>query len=206
LLLEHNLISSYDDIFTLEEGDIIGLPGFAEKSAKNLIEAINKKRKISLSRFIIALSIGQVGEETAILLSKKFGTIENIKKAVKEELEKIEGVGDIVAESIREWFCEKKNQELLKCLLKQIEIEKIAHKKREGVLSGKTFVLTGTLTSLSRDDAKEKIRAKGGDVSGSVSRQTSYVVAGTDPGSKYDKAKKLNVQILSEKEFLKMLR
>jgi len=122
-----------------------------------------------------------------------------------EELEKVEGVGGIVARSIKEGFKEKKNQDLLKRLLKHVEIEKITRKKISGALSGKTFVLTGTLESLSRDDAKEKIRAQGGDVTGSVSPHTSYVVAGTDPGSKYGKAQKLGVAILSEKEFLKLL-
>ncbi|MBI5005113.1 MAG: NAD-dependent DNA ligase LigA [Candidatus Lloydbacteria bacterium] len=205
LLLENNLITAYDDIFTLEEGDLIGLSGFAEKAAKNLVGAVTVRKKISLSRFIVALSIGQVGEETAIDLAEAFGTLEKIEKATAEELEKVEGIGSVVARSIKDWFKEKKNQALLKRLLKQVTIEKMTHKKKSGVLSGKTFVLTGTLESLSRDAAKERIRALGGDVSGSVSSQTSYVVAGADPGSKYDKAQKLGVTTLSEKEFLKML-
>lgn len=206
LLLDKNLISSYDDIFTLKEGDLIGLPGFAEKAAKNLIEAINARRTVSLSRFIVALSIGQVGEETAIDLAEAFGSLEKIERTSAEELEKVEGIGGVVARSIKEWFKEKKNQELLKRLLDHVEIEKTAHKKRSGALSGKTFVLTGTLVSLSRDEAKERIRALGGDVASSVSSQTSYVVAGVEPGSKHDKAMKLGVKILSEKEFLKMLK
>ncbi|MBI2046285.1 MAG: NAD-dependent DNA ligase LigA [Parcubacteria group bacterium] len=205
LLLENNLITAYDDIFTLEEGDLIGLPGFAEKAAKNLVGAIATRKKIPLSRFIVALSIGQVGEETAIDLAEAFGTLEKIEKSTSEELEKVDGVGSVVARSIKDWFKEKKNQALLKRLLEHVTIEKMTHKKKSGALSGKTFVLTGTLESLSRDVAKERVRALGGDVSGSVSSQTSYVVAGADPGSKYDKAQKLGITILSEKEFLKML-
>lgn len=205
LLLEHNLITTYDDIFTLEEGDLLGLPGFAEKSAKNLVDAIDARRRISLSRFIVALSIGQVGEETAIDLAETFGTLEKIKKASVLDLEKVDGIGDIVARSIKDWFKERKNQELLKRLLKQMQIENIARKKKNGAFFGKMFVLTGTLESLSRDEVKEKIRAQGGDVASSVSSQTAYVVTGDDPGGKYDKAKKLGVKILSEKEFLKLL-
>lgn len=206
LLLEHNLIAAYDDIFTLEKGDLVDLPGFAEKSAENLIEAINARREISLSRFIVALSIGQVGEETAIDLAEQFGTLKNIEKASAEKLEEVEGVGGVVAESIRDWFEEKKNQVLVERLLKYVTIEeKKRAGEKHGAFSGKTFVLTGTLDSLSRDEAKERIRAKGGDVSSSVSKETDYVVVGSEPGSKYDKAQKLGVKILSEKEFLGMV-
>ncbi|PIP73990.1 MAG: hypothetical protein COW88_00235 [Candidatus Lloydbacteria bacterium CG22_combo_CG10-13_8_21_14_all_47_15] len=205
LLLEHHLIATYDDIFTLEKGDLTGLPGFGEKSAENLLVAINERRKIPFAKFIIALSIGQVGEETAIDLAEAFGTLQKLENAPREALEKVKGIGGVVAESIRAWFQEEKNRSLVKRLLAHIEITKQARQGKRGMFSDKIFVLTGTLEILSRDQAKEKIRAKGGNVSSSVSKETDYVVLGADPGLKYDKAKKLGIQILSEKEFLKLL-
>jgi DNA ligase (NAD+) len=201
--LELGLISTFPDIFTLEEGDIKDLEGFKDKSASNLIEAIEKARKISLERFLVSLSIDQVGEETAILVARHFGSLDKIRKASTEELEKIEGVGEIVARSIHNWFRGKENMEIVERLLKYVEIEN--PKKESNKLKGRTFVLTGSLLSMSRDEAKEKIRSLGGNVSSSVSKKTDYVVAGTDPGSKYQTAEKLGVKILDEAEFKKML-
>jgi DNA ligase (NAD+) len=183
----------------------MALPRFGEKSAENIIEAINTRRKISLPRFITGLSIPNVGEETAEDLAEKFGTIENLEAAKIEELENIPGVGDVVAQSASEWFREKENAELVRRLLKHVEIESIK-KKRVTPLAGKSFVLTGSLTTMSRDEAKAKIKDLGGDVIGSVSKNTNYVVAGADPGSKYDKAQELGVEILDEDEFLRLLK
>ena len=204
LFLEHGLIVNFDDIFSLKKGDLLTLPRFAEKSADNIIEAINARKEISLSRFITALSIPNVGEETAEDLAEKFGSVENLENATTEELENVNGIGDTVAQSVREWFAEKENKDLVRRLLKQVTILRL-QKKQNTPLAGKSFVLTGTLASMSRDEAKQKIKDLGGDVVGSVSRNTTYVVAGAEPGSKYEKAQELGVEILNEEEFSDIL-
>ena len=161
---------------------------------------------MELARLLIGLSIPQVGEETAILLAKKFRSTDEIAKASTEELEKIEGIGPVVAKEISEWFALKRHQTLVKNLKKVLTLSNLLYARSEkGKLAGKTFVLTGSLSSMSRDEAKEKIRALGGDVSSSVSKNTDYVVAGDEAGSKLDKAKELGVQVLTEKEFLSLL-
>ncbi len=213
-LLEGQLISELPDIFDLERGDLLNLPRFAEKSVDNLLAAIEEKKKgISLPRFIIALSIAHVGEETAYLLAGEFKTLEKIAHATFEDFQKIDGIGDIVAQALVDWFKEKKNKDLIKKLEKVIKVGQIHDalpKDKEWQLvknkfSGKTFVLTGTLNSMDRDAAKQKIRGLGGSVSSSVSKNTDYVVAGAEAGSKEDKARELGVKIITEEEFLKML-
>ncbi|MBY0539402.1 NAD-dependent DNA ligase LigA [Patescibacteria group bacterium] len=204
LLMDEGLLTGYADIFTLTEGDLLGLEGFAELSAKNLVESIAKRKKISLDRFIIGLSIPQVGEETARDIASHFGTLEKIRRASIEELQSIDGVGGIVASSVYEWFRDKENIHALEQLLSHVAVMK-GEAKAQGVLSGKTFVLTGSLPSLSREEASEMIRSRGGSVTGSVSKKTDFVVAGEEPGSKYEKAKKLNVFILDEKAFRALL-
>ncbi|MBI2047815.1 MAG: NAD-dependent DNA ligase LigA [Parcubacteria group bacterium] len=207
LFLDKGLISSYDDIFTLTKGDILGLPGFQEKSVNNLLSAIEQSKTISLSRFLIALSIDHVGEETAEDVAEAFGTLSAIQKARAEDFEEIEGVGPTVAESLSRWLRDKENKNLLSRLIKHVHVISVKQKsKRELPLKGKIFVLTGTLKSLSRDKAKEKIKSLGGDVNNSVSKNTDFVVVGEDPGeNKYTAAKELGVKIIDEKEFLKML-
>lgn len=199
-LLEANLIStgSPADLFTLTKGDVAALPRFAEKSADNLISSIAEARVVTLPRLIIALSIPQVGEETAYDIAGAFGTIEKIAAAKPQDYENVYGIGDVVAHSLYTWFKGKDNMKRLNDLLKVIDVEKIPTKAAG---SGKTFVLTGTLPTLSRDEAKDMIRAAGGDVSGSVSAKTDYVVAGESAGSKLDKARELGVKIISEDEF-----
>lgn len=202
-LLDSGLVVTFDDIFTLTKGDLLGLPRFAEKSADNLISAISSARKVTLARFITSLSIPQVGEETAHDLATRFGTIEAIREASYETLEAIHGVGPVVARAVCDWFGESAHKKLVSRLLKEVTIEKnkiTANPK----ISGKTFVFTGTMTSLGRDEAQNIVRAQGGKVGSSVSKETSYLVAGENPGSKYDKAMELGVTVLSEKQFLKM--
>ena len=193
-----------EDIFKLKKGDLIPLERFAEKSAQNLIDAIEKSKEIPLARFIYALGIRHVGEETANLLATRFGSIENLKKASLEELKEIPDIGDIVAESIYSWFHDKKNLEFIQKLL-DAGVKILPPKKIKTKLKGKTFVFTGALKSMTRDEASEKVRLLGGHVSSSVSRNTDYVVVGENPGSKYERAKKLGIKILSEEEFLKMI-
>jgi DNA ligase (NAD+) len=206
-LLSANLISTYDDIFTLKKGDLLALPRFAEKSVDNLLSSIEKARKVALPRLIISLSITNVGEETALLIAKNFQfPISNFQKIKKEELEKIEGIGPIVAQSIVDWFADKENIKILNKLLKQITITSGSKPETRNLkLDGKVFVLTGTLSGMTRDEAKDKIRALGGSVSSSVSKETDYVVAGENPGSKYDNALELDVKILNENEFANLL-
>jgi DNA ligase (NAD+) len=207
-LLEKGLVEHADDFFTLKEGDLLTLEGFADISAKKLIESIKKVSKSApLSRVLTALSIPQVGEETAILLAQNFKTIDDIAQASEGDLAAINGIGPIVASAIRGWFREKENKKLVANLKKhiQIESEKVSNKQALP-LAGKTFVLTGGMESMSRDEAKAKIRALGGDVSSSVSIKTSYVVAGDEAGSKLDKARELGVQVISEREFLKLIK
>lgn len=207
-LIDAGLVSTYDDIFTLKKGDLLALPRFAEKSVDNLLGSIEKSKKVSLSRFIVSLSIPNIGEETAILLANEFGDIKKLEDAKIEDLEKINEIGPIVALSIVQWFRDKENKKLLERLLRYVEIsnsefENINYKNE---LKGKIFVLTGTLSVMSRDEAKEKIRALGGKIASSVSKETDYVVAGENPGSKYENAQKLGVKIINETEFQNLLK
>jgi len=207
VLLDNGLVTNFDDIFTLKKGDLLSLPRFAEKSVDNLLASVESARKITLNRFIVSLSIPQVGEETAIDLAKNFGTLEKIRNAKVEDLQKINGVGDIVGESVYNWFADKENSKLVDRLLKHVEIEKVkADSSKGGKFSGKSFVVTGTLSSMSRDEAKDKIRELGGDISESVSAKTSYLVVGENAGSKLDRAQKLGVTILDEKKFLSLIK
>ncbi|MDO8590993.1 MAG: NAD-dependent DNA ligase LigA, partial [bacterium] len=206
-LLQGGLITNFDDIFTLKRGDLLSLPRFAEKSVDNLLVSVEKAKRVSLPRFIIGLSIPNVGEETAHDLASHYGTLEKISKASVSELLEVNEVGPIIAESIDNWFRQAENKKLILRLLKVVSVEsspKSAVKSKK--LLSKVFVLTGTLSSMSRDVAKEKIRALGGDVSSSVSKETDYVVAGENPGSKFDNAQKLGVKILSEQEFFKLIK
>lgn len=207
-LLEAGMVETPADFFTLKEGDLLALEGFAERSASKLVDAIKKTAKgVSLSRIVTALSINQVGEETAILLAQNFKTIDDIAGASEDDLAAINGIGPIVAGEIYGWFKDKENKKLVTQLKKHIQIqsEKVSG-KHTLPFAGKTFVLTGGLGSMGRDEAKEKIRALGGAVSGSVSKKTDYVVAGDDAGSKLDKAEDLGVKILTEQEFLKLIK
>ncbi|MFM2357887.1 MAG: ligase LigA [Candidatus Parcubacteria bacterium] len=204
-LLDAGLITHFDDIFTIKRGDLETLPRFGDKSIDNLLASIESARKVSFPRFIFALSIPHVGEETAIDLAQRFVTIEKLMKVRQEDLDQVSGIGPVVSSSVYQWFLDVENQALVERLLKQVSFEKVT-KSVSKKLKDKTFVLTGTLSHMSRDEAKEKIRELGGDVSSSVSKETSYVVAGESSGSKYDKAQELGVTILNEEEFLKLIK
>jgi len=205
-LMNNGLVSSFPDIFTLEKGDLLSLPRFGEKSIENIFTSIEKARKITLARFIVSLSIPQVGEETAIDLAENFRSIEKVRKADLEDLQKINGVGDVVAQSLIAFFADKENKKLVDNLLAQVKIEKASASDADAKkLSGLTFVITGTLSSMSRDSAKSKIRSLGGNISESVSSKTSYLVAGENPGSKLNKAKELSIKVLVESSFLKFV-
>ena len=218
-LLDADLISNFDDLFTLTIGDVLSLPRFAELSAKNLIEAVDNARTITLGKFLTALSIEHVGEETAHDIAEAFGSIEKIRKALEStprtdlkdlgprSVLGVRGIGEVVAQSLADWFADPHHSALLDRLLAEIRIEPTQNLKAKTLkLSGMTFVLTGTLPTLGRNDAKDKIRSLGGEIAESVSTKTSYVVAGENPGSKYDKAQSLGITILNEQDFLKMLK
>ena len=202
VLLEEGLVSTFDDIFTLKRGDLLALPRFAEKSVDNLLESIEKGRTVSLPRFLAALSISQVGEETAYDIAKNFGSLEKISEASFEEIEAIYGVGPIVAKFLYEWFKDSENKKLIKNLTKQVKIEEVKAGKK---LKGKSFVFTGTL-NMDRVAAQETVRRLGGEVSSSVSKNTSYVVAGENAGSKLEKAQQLGVAVINEEKFLEMIK
>ena len=205
-LLEEGLVQDPGDLFELKEGDISGLERFAQKSAENLVKSISEKKEITLSKFIYALGIRNIGEETAIDLAKNFGSIDKLKKAQLKDFESILNIGPVVAKSVHKWFSNKDNLKFLEKLQKFVKIQNPKSKIQNFKLSGKTFVLTGTLETMARDEAREKIRNLGGDVSGSISSKTNYLVAGREPGSKIKKAEKLGVKVIDEKEFLKMIR
>ncbi len=203
LLMENNLVSSFPDIFTLEKGDLAELEGLGELSADNLIKAINKSKNVTLARFLTSLSIPNVGEETAVDIAKYFGNIKKVRETSEESFMKINGIGDVVAKSLSLWFKDEKNIRMLDRLISNVKIE--VEKKTGNKLANKTLVFTGGLLTLSRDEAKELAREEGGNISSSVSTSTDYVVAGVDPGDKYDKAQKLGVKIITETEFLRLI-
>jgi DNA ligase (NAD+) len=203
-LIDEKLISQPADIFTLTKGDLLPLERFADKSAENLINAIKESKKISLSNFINSLGIRHVGEETAIDLAQYFENISNIIDSSKEELEKVPDIGPEVAKSIYQWFHSKQNKKLVEKLLDS-GVKILPPKKIGKKLKGKKFVLTGSLNKFTRSEAEKKIRLLGGDPTGSVSKNTDFVVAGENPGSKIDEAKKIGIEILDEKEFLEMI-
>lgn len=220
-LFKEGLVSDIADFYSLAEGDLKPLELFADKKAQNIIDSINARRQIDLSRFIYGLGIRHVGEETAITLAKELISklqITNIKLQIKEvisyfskltleEIQNMEDIGPIVAESIVNWWHNRKNL----AILEKLERNGVSLKVEErltgtgGFLAGKSFVLTGSLSNLTREEAKDKIRESGGDLSESVSKKTDYVIVGENPGSKHNKAKKLGIKVIDEKEFNKML-
>lgn len=203
-LMEAGLISNFDDIFKLKRGDLETLERFGEKSINNLLTAIEKAREVTLARFIASLSIPQVGEQTARDLAEHFKTAELFSQATRAELDQLEGVGPVIAEAIVEWFKDKGNKKVFDNLLKEVRIESVRVNSVGGKLSGKSFVLTGTL-KMPREEAKERIRELGGEVRESVSKNTDFVVAGEKAGEKLDKARELGVEVLNEEGFVKLL-
>lgn len=203
LLVDSGLANTFDEIFTLTEGDLLELEGFAEVSAKKLLAAIKSRRRVVLSRFLFSLSIDHVGEETARLLSIHFKTLKKLRAASVEELSAVKGVGGVLAQSVHDWLRDPVKSKILDRLSEHVT--PVADEApASGKLAGTTFVLTGTL-SMSREEAEAKIRALGGAVSGSVSKKTSFVVAGENAGSKLDKARELGIEVLNEAEFARML-
>lgn len=203
-LMEEGLIENPVDIFKLKKDDLIGLERFAETSAQNLIDSIKAHRTVSLGRFIYSLGIRHVGAKTASDLAEHFRTLEGFRQAKIDELYSVEGIGEVVAESLQMWLAQKANLKLISDLLKSgVEVGS-AKAKTKGKLTDTTWVFTGTMPNYSRDEASLVVEKLGGNVTNSVSKNTSFVVAGDEPGSKYDKAKALGVKIIGEAEFKKI--
>jgi DNA ligase (NAD+) len=212
-LIDIGLVASAADIFELKAGDLSALEGFAEKSAVKLIASIEKSKSVSLEKLLFALGIRHVGEEGGQLLARHYSGrtisdfIDKIRKATIDELNNIEGVGEVVAQSICDYFQNNDNVGLLLKMEKLgITLKRAEAVQLKSAITGKTFVLTGTMEAMSRDEAKQLIKNSGGKVSGSVSAKTDYLVAGEEAGSKLEKAKKLGVKIIDEKEFLKLVK
>jgi DNA ligase (NAD+) len=200
-LVSVGLVRDVSDLYRLTEDDLIPLERFAEKSAQNIIKAIQGSKHPPFWRLINALGIRYVGEATAQVLAQHFQNLQALMAADKEELLQVEGVGEQVASSIREYFDNPRNRELLRQLQKAGVREQKPETRAAGPLAGKTFVFTGGLARFSREEAKALVTARGGKVSSSVSAKTDYVVAGTAPGSKYARARELGVAILDEAAF-----
>ncbi len=204
-LLDAGLVKSVADLFTLEADALVKLEGFAELSARNLVEAIERSKQVTLDRFLYALGIPEVGAQTARDLAAHFGSLTAVLGASREDLEAVPGIGPVVAAAVFDFLARRGTRAEIERLrergLKLVEPEVGAG----GPLAGLSFVFTGALESVTRSRAEEIVRSLGGRTSSSVSAKTDYVVAGSDPGSKYDRARKLGVKVLSEDEFLKML-
>ncbi len=207
LLVEANLVKSLDDIYKLDVAALANLERMAQKSAQNVVDALNHSKTTTLARFIYGLGIRNVGESTGKDLSAHFGSLQALLDAPLEALLEVNDVGPIVAESILQFFGEPHNRQVI-ASMQQLGVhwpENAGKQAATGVLLDKTFVLTGTLPNLSRDAAQALIEAAGGKVSGSVSKKTHYVVAGSDAGSKLEKAQELGVAVINEAELLALL-
>jgi DNA ligase (NAD+) len=204
-LLDSGLVKSIADLYTLTEEQLLTLERMGKKSAQGLLAQIENSKQAGLARLLMGLGIPFVGERTAELLASEFGSMKAIEAATQEDLERVQEVGPKVAAAVHEFFENEQNRELVRRLA-ELGLKMTAEKKqRTAQLEGLTFVLTGTFPTLSREEAKEKIEAAGGKVSGSVSKKTNYVVAGEEAGSKLAKAGELGVAVIDEATLLEML-
>lgn len=204
LLLDQGIIAHADDLFTLEKGDVLGLPGFKERAAENVITAIDAARTVPLHRLLVALSIDHVGEETARLIAEHFASIDAIRSASEADIAAIHGIGDIAARSLAAWMRDERNRTRLDALLPHLKVVEPEQRSQTTKLSGKTVVFTGTLQKLTRDEAKDRARRAGAHVASSVSKKTDYVIMGEDAGSKATKARELGIATITEDEFMDM--
>lgn len=205
-LLDNGLITSVADLYTIKKADLLELDNFKEKSADNLINAIEKSRSQPLDRLVFALGIPNIGQASAKLLCDKFGDLDNICSASEEEIADIEGFGDIMASAVTKELAEPHMRELIAKLAECGVNTKYQKVQVDSRFEGKTFVLTGTLPTLKRAEAKALIEKYGGKASGSVSKKTAYVLAGEEAGSKLDKARSLGIEIITEEQFLDMIK
>ena len=207
-LVEKGLIADAADQYSLTAGQLSELDRMAAKSADNVLKALEKSKTTTLARFIYALGIRDVGEATAHNLAQYFADLEALMKADEETLQEVQDIGPIVAHHIVSFFKQKHNKDVIKKLLKAgVHWPKVASAaSKDSKISGKTMVITGTLVSMKRDELKSRLQELGAKVTGSVSKNTDYVIVGADPGSKYDKAQKLGIEILDEQAVLKLIK
>jgi DNA ligase (NAD+) len=205
-MVKNKMVKDVADLYALEKKDLLKLERFADKSAQNVIDSIQNSKNRPTDRLLYALGIRMVGRTIAGLITQHYDDLMDLFDVKTEALTKIPGIGPKVAASVAHFFAQHKNQQLIKSL-KQAGIQTHGQWSMvNGPLKGKTFVFTGGLTKMTRPEAEELVRSLGGHPSSSVSKQTDYVVAGTEPGSKYDKAKKLGIKIISEEEFGKLIK
>jgi DNA ligase (NAD+) len=205
-LVETGLVRDVADLFQLTPGQLVGLERLGEKSAENLIAALERSKTTTLPRFLYALGIREVGEATALSLAHHFGDLDAVAEAGEAELQTVPDIGPVVAQQIAAFFHEHHNREVIRKLrIAGVNWPKLERRAAVRPLAGKTFVLTGTLSGMTREEAKERLQALGARVSGSVSAKTNYVVAGEEAGSKLDKAHALGVTVLDERQFLALL-
>jgi DNA ligase (NAD+) len=205
-LIAAGLVRDFADLYSLRLEDVVGLERMAEKSGQNLLAAIEASKQRELRRLLFGLGIRFVGERVAAILARHFGSLERLGRATAEEIDDLYEIGPVVASSVRDWFAQPPNQRLVERLRAAgVQTEQAVSEGGGDALSGRLFVLTGGLESMTREQAKAAIEAHGGRVTSSVSKKTAYVVFGKDPGSKLDKARTLGVECLDEAAFKRLL-
>lgn len=205
LLMEHELVANVDDLFDLTKDELLKLPGFKQKSAENLLAALNEKRQVPLDRLLVGLSIPHVGEETARAIATHFGSLGKLMKATARDFADIPGIGEIVTEACIKWLADNENRSLLERLSQHLSVSSVKKEQVSEALTGVTVVITGSFEGFSRDEAEAMVRKAGGKTSGTVSKKTGFVLAGEKPGSKLAAAKELGVPVIDEVEFLRRL-
>jgi DNA ligase (NAD+) len=204
-LIESGLVGNFADLYKLSEDQLAGLERMAEKSAANVITAIEESKTRPLWRLIAALGIRHIGGQSAQILAEHFGSLSALMTAKEEELAEIDQIGPTMAKSIYEYFRDPENRSMIDQLLDAGVKPEQPKTRRSDKLAGKTIVVTGTLENLSRQQVQQAIRQAGGKSSSSISKKTDFVLAGENPGSKLDKARKLGIEVIDEKQFLKMM-
>jgi DNA ligase (NAD+) len=206
-LVDSGLVKDVGDLYRVDRASLARLERMGEKSAQNLVDALERSKSTTLPRFLFALGIKDVGEATAQALARHFGDLHPLMEASEEQLQEVADVGPVVAQSIHAFFAQEHNRDvILKLLARGVKWEPITVKSKETLpLAGKTFVLTGGLATLTREEAKEKLESLGAKVAGSVSKKTDYVIAGEAAGSKLDKARELRIPVLDEEALQKLL-
>ncbi len=208
-LVERGLVKDLSDLYALTKDQALTLEGFADRSASLVLDAIERSKDVSLYRFLMSLGIRQVGQHIAQVLARRFRTLEAIMGTTREELEQVHAIGPEIAASLESYFQEPRNRDVIRRLVERgVRVQEsgppVAPDKMQR-LQGKIFVFTGGLTQFTREEATRQVEARGGRATSSVSKKTAYVVAGTDPGSKAEKAQRLGVRVLSEQEFVALL-
>ncbi|MDP2815696.1 MAG: helix-hairpin-helix domain-containing protein, partial [Rectinemataceae bacterium] len=206
LLMEHELVANPDDFFDLTRDELLKLPGFKEKSAANLIESLENKKRISLDRLLVGLSIPHIGEETARLLAIHFGTLAKLEDAKREDFSHVHGIGDVVADAVFDWFKDSENRMLIERLNEHLSVSVVRKELGSGVLEGVSVVITGSFEGFSREEAEAMVRKAGGRPGSSVSKKTGFVLAGEKPGSKLKAAQELDIPVIDEAEFVRRLK